>query len=62
MVEMLFMQPYARVVHYTSAKIYAENTARSYLNKLDALGIVQKRTISGHHYYLNTELYHILAR
>lgn len=61
LVEVLFQQPYARVAHLTEANIYSENTARNYLNTLAEIGVVQKRTISGHHYYLNTELYHILA-
>ena len=61
LVQMLFKQPLTKVSHLTDAKIYAENTARNYLNELCELGILEKRTISGHHYYLNLELYRILS-
>ena len=61
LVQMIFSQPLTKVSHLTDAKIYAENTARNYLNELVDLGILEKRTISGHHYYLNLELYRILS-
>ncbi|MEM6843384.1 MAG: Fic family protein [Bacteroidota bacterium] len=61
MIEMLFTQPYSTVKHFTSQGIYAENTARSYLNQLTELGVLDKRTIQGHHYYLNIDLYNILS-
>lgn len=61
LVQMLFTQPLTKVSHLTDAKIYAENTARNYLNELVDLGILEKRTISGHHYYLNLELFRILS-
>ncbi|MEO9482288.1 MAG: Fic family protein [Ekhidna sp.] len=61
LVQMIFTQPLTKVSHLTDAKIYAEATARNYLNELVALGILEKRTISGHHYYLNLELYRILS-
>lgn len=61
LVQMIFTQPLTKVSHLTDAKIYAENTARNYLNELVDLGILEKRTISGHHYYLNLELYRILS-
>ncbi|WKN44717.1 Fic family protein [Tunicatimonas pelagia] len=61
MIEMLFTQPYSTVKHFTSENIYAENTARSYLNQLTELGVLDKRTIQGHHYYLNIDLYNILS-
>lgn len=61
LVNMLFMQPLTKVNHLTKAKIYAEGTARNYLNRLCELSILEKRTISGHHYYLNLELYRILS-
>ncbi len=59
--ESIFIQPYTRVKHLTEKKLYAENTARSYLNKLSQMGILEKRTIHGHHYYLNLELMKILS-
>ncbi len=61
LVQILFTQPLAKVNHLTDSKIYAENTARNNLNQLTHLGILEKKTISGHHYYLNLELYRILA-
>ncbi len=61
LVQMLFSQPLTKVSHLTDEKIYAENTARNYLNQLTDLGILEKKTISGHHYYMNLELYRILG-
>ncbi len=60
LIEILFVQPFCTVKHFTSAKIYAENTARNYLNKLVTMNILSKKTINGHHYYLNIDLYNIL--
>jgi len=59
--ESIFIQPYTRVKHLTEKKLYAENTARSYLNKLAEMSILEKRTIHGRHYYLNLELMKILS-
>jgi Fic family protein len=61
LVEMIFVQPFTKVIHLQSAKLYAENTARAYLNKLCDLHVLEKKTIDGHHYYLNLELYRILS-
>jgi len=61
LIKMIFTQPYTRVKHLTERKIYAENTARSYLNKLTEMSILEKKTIQGHHYYLNLELFRILS-
>lgn len=61
LIQLIFTQPFTKVNHLTDAKIYAEGTARSYLNQLCDLSILEKRTISGHHYYLNLELYRILS-
>jgi len=61
LVQMIFTQPLTKVSHLTDAKIYAEDTARNYLNTLCDLRILEKRSISGHHYYLNLELYRILS-
>lgn len=57
----IFMQPVTRVRHLTQDRTYAENTARDYLNKLVKLDILEKTTVGGNHYYLNRELYSILA-
>lgn len=61
LVNMLFSQPLIKVIHLQKAKLYSEKTAREYLNQLANLKILEKKTIEGHHYYLNTELYRILA-
>ena len=61
LVDLLFTQPFSKVVHFTGKKIYAENTARNYLNQLCEQGILEKRVMEGHHYYLNLELYRILG-
>jgi Fic family protein len=61
LIQMLFTQPLTKVSHLTNQKIYAENTARNYLNLLTEMSILEKKTISGHHYYMNLELYRILA-
>jgi len=59
--EAIFTQPYTKVRHLTDRGIYAENTARNYLNELADLGILQKKEIKGRHYYLNVELREILS-
>ena len=41
--------------------IYAEKTARKYLNDLCEMQVLEKKTIEGKHYYLNQELYRILS-
>lgn len=61
LVKFIFTQPYTKVKHFVDAGIYAENTARDYLNRLCDLQILEKREIEGHHYYLNMELYRILS-
>jgi len=59
--EMIFTQPFTKVKHLTDKKMYAENTARNYLQTLCDMGILEKKTIQGKHYYLNLELYRILS-
>lgn len=59
--EAIFTQPYIKVNHLTERGIYAENTARNYLNELAALQIMEKREIKGRHYYINPELESILS-
>ena len=61
LVDAIFSQPYTKVNHLTDRGIYAENTARNYLNELADLGIVEKKEIKGRHYYLNLELQQILS-
>ncbi len=57
----LFTQPFTRVMHLTQKGLYAENTARKYLDQLADMKIVEKRMIQGNSYYLNLELYRILS-
>lgn len=61
LVEFLFTQPFTKVKHLVGAGIYAENTAREYLNKLCEMQVLERKEIEGHHYYLNLELYRILS-
>ena len=61
LVNLLFVQPYIKVKTLQEKKLFSEVTAREYLNKLADLKILEKKTIEGHHYYLNTELYRILS-
>jgi Fic family protein len=61
LIEFLFTQPFIKVKHLVDAEIYAENTARDYLNKLCDMQVLEKKEIEGHHYYLNLELYRILS-
>ena len=60
-IQILFTQPFSRVKHFTEAGIYAENTARNYLNRLCEIGVLEKKAIKGHHYYLNIDLYNLLS-
>lgn len=61
LVNAIFTQPFTRVKHLTDQRLYAENTAKKYLNQLVELGVLQRRVIQGNHYYLNLELYRILG-
>jgi Fic family protein len=61
LIEFLFTQPFTKVKHLVDSGIYAENTARDYLNKLCEMQVLEKKEIEGHHYYLNLELYRILS-
>ena len=61
LIEFIFTQPFTKVKHLVDEGIYAENTARNYLNQLCDLQILEKQIIDGHHYYLNKELYRILS-
>lgn len=61
LIDVLFMQPYTKVNHLTDRNLYAENTARKYLNELAEMGAVEKVQRRGKHYYRNLELERILA-
>lgn len=61
LIDAIFAQPFTKVSHLTEEGLYAENTARSYLNKLDEMGVLEKREIKGRHYYQNRELEQILT-
>ncbi len=60
LVDMIFSNPYTKVAHFVDKHIYAEKTASDYLNELTELGILEKKVIRGHHYYLNSELYRLI--
>lgn len=62
LVEHMFTHPITRVKHLTDAGLYAAKTARDYLNLLAEQRLLEKRELRGHHYYLNRELYEILAQ
>jgi len=61
LVNALFTQPFTKVKHLVDSGIYAENTARDYLNRLCDIHVLEKKEIEGRHYYLNLELYRILS-
>lgn len=61
LIDAIFTQPFTKVSHLTDAGLYAENTARSYLNTLAEMGVLEKREIKGRHYYRNRELEQILT-
>lgn len=61
LIESVFTQPFTKVNHLTDAGIYAEKTARKYLNDLCEMQVLEKKSIAGKHYYLNMELYRILS-
>ena len=61
LVQKIFTQPITRIRHLTEDRTYAINTARAYLNQLADLQVLEKQTIQGQYYYLNRELYTILA-
>ena len=62
LVESLFTNPFTKVRHFPDNGIFAENTARQYLNRLVEMGVLERKSISGSHYYLNLELHRILAQ
>ncbi len=61
LIDAIFTQPFTKVNHLRDAGIYAENTARNYLNELADMGVLEKKQIKGRHYYQNRELEKILA-
>lgn len=61
LIDAIFTQPFTKVRHLTDAGIYAENTARNYLNELAGMGVLEKKQIKGRHYYQNRELENILS-
>jgi Fic family protein len=61
LIDAIFAQPFTKVNHLTDAGIYAENTARNYLNELADMGVLEKKQIKGRHYYQNRELEKILS-
>ncbi|QNN41428.1 Fic family protein [Pedobacter roseus] len=61
LINSIFTQPFTRVQHLVKKGIYAENTARKYLDQLTEMGILEKRLVGKGHYFLNLELYRILS-
>lgn len=61
LVSTIFTEPFTKVKHLTDKGLYAENTARKYLDQLAKMGILEKRMMQGNSYYLNLELYRILS-
>lgn len=61
--DMIFKQPYSKVKHFTDAKMYAENTARKYLELLcqKPYNILQKKRLSGNDYFVNIDFVRILG-
>ncbi len=59
--EAIFTQPYTKVTHLTDRGLYAENTARNYLNELSELRVLEKKEIKGKHYYINPALVDVLS-
>lgn len=60
-VNAIFTQPFTKVKHLVTGRVYAENTARRYLDKLTEMKILEKREVGKGFYYLNVELYRILS-
>jgi Fic family protein len=61
LVNAIFTQPYTKVKHLTDQGLYAENTAKKYLDQLVQMRILSLEVIKGNHYYKNMELCRILA-
>lgn len=61
--DMIFIQPYSKVKHFTANKVYAENTARKYLERLcqKPYSMLQKKRISGNDYYVNIDFVRLLG-
>lgn len=61
LIEFVFNQPYTKVNQLVEQSMYAEKTARKYLNELCNMGLLEKKTIEGKDYYLNLELCRIMS-
>lgn len=62
LVRELFKYPYITVKNLMREKVYAENTARKYLEQLSSAPhyVLEKKIIKGNHYYLNHGLLDLL--
>lgn len=60
LIHALYEQPYSKVKHLTDQGIFAENTTRQYLNQLSNIGILQKKQLEGHHFYVNKALQKVI--
>jgi len=61
LLEAIFYHPYSTVNVLVKNKVGAEKTIRKRLNILSEMGIMEKKTQTGNHIYVNTELYNLLS-
>lgn len=61
LIEFIFNQPYTKVNQLVENGLFAEKTARKYLNELCNMGVMERKIVEGKHYYLNIELFRILS-
>lgn len=62
LIEVLFTQPYCKIGILVEHKIASRNTASKYLNRLQALGILEAKKEGRETLYLHKKLYEILAQ
>jgi Fic family protein len=60
-IETIFEQPYCRPKRLVGERIKSLNTAKKYLQQMEALGIMTPRKIGKETVYLNSDLFNILA-
>ncbi len=61
LVELLFVQPYARIEHLVSAGLAERRTASKYLKQLEAIGVLSSRKVWRDTIYVNRRLYALLT-
>ena len=60
-IEAIFEQPYCRPKRLVSERIKSLNTAKKYLQQMEAIGIMSPRKIGKETVYLNIDLFNLLA-